>query len=111
MPERFCPASVDLTRQIMQYYVYILANKKNGTLYIGVTSDLIRRMYEHKSDIVEGFTKRYQVHYLVYFEVSASVVSAIDREKQLKKWHRAWKVRLIEKENPEWKDLYSEIVR
>ena len=73
--------------------------------------DLIRRMYEHKSDFVEGFTKNYQVHDLVYFEVSESVESAIDREKQLKKWHRAWKVRLIEKENPEWKDLYPEIVR
>jgi putative endonuclease len=100
-----------LTRRIMQYYVYILANKKKGTLYVGVTSDLIRRMYEHKSDFVEGFTKKYQVHDLVYFEVSESVESAIDREKQLKKWHRAWKVRLIEKENPEWKDLYPEIVR
>jgi putative endonuclease len=95
----------------MQYYVYILANKKNGTLYVGVTSNLIKRVFEHKSDFVEGFTKKYQVHNLMYYEVTESVESAIAREKQIKKWHRDWKIRLIEKENPEWKDLYSEIVQ
>jgi len=92
-----------------QYYIYILASKRNGTLYIGVTSDLVRRVYEHKNDLVEGFTKQYQVHSLVYYEVTESVESAIAREKQLKKWHRDWKIRLIEKGNPEWKDLYEEI--
>jgi putative endonuclease len=95
----------------MQYYVYILASKKNGTLYVGVTSYLVKRVLEHKSDFVEGFTKKYQVHDLVYFEVTESVKSAIAREKQLKKWHRDWKIRLIEKENPEWEDLYPEIVQ
>ncbi len=93
----------------MYYYVYILASKKNGTLYIGVTSDLVRRVYEHKYNLVEGFTKKYAVHSLVYFESTESVESAITREKQLKKWNRAWKVQLIEKVNPTWKDLYSEI--
>ena len=95
----------------MQYYIYILASKKNGALYVGVTSDLIRRVFEHKSDFVEGFTKKHQVHNLMYYEVTESVESAIAREKQLKKWHRDWKIRLIEQENPEWNDLYPEIVQ
>ena len=94
----------------MQYYVYILASKKNGTLYIGVTSDLIKRIYEHKNELVKGFTKEYGVHNLVYFETTESVESAIAREKQLKKWNRAWKIRLIEKCNPDWRDLYSELI-
>ena len=94
----------------MQYFVYILASKKNGTIYIGVTSDLIKRIYEHKHDLVEGFTQRYAVHDLVYFEVTESIESAIMREKQLKKWNRAWKINLIEKDNPAWKDLYPELV-
>ena len=94
----------------MQYYVYILASRKKGTLYIGVTSDLARRIYEHKYDFVEGFTKQYKVHSLVYFEITESIESAIDREKKLKKWNRAWKIRLIEKINPEWRDLYSELI-
>jgi len=94
----------------MQYYIYILASKKNGTLYIGVTSDLIRRVYEHKNDFVEGFTKKYAVHDLVYFETTESVESAITREKQLKKWNRAWKISLIEKSNPVWKDLYRDLI-
>lgn len=93
-----------------QYYVYILASGRNGTLYIGVTSDLIKRVYEHKNNLVEGFTRKYDVHYLVYYEVTESVESAISREKQMKKWNRAWKIRLIEKDNPEWKDLYSELI-
>ena len=94
----------------MQYYVYILASKKNGTLYIGVTSNLVKRIYEHKNELAEGFTKKYSVHKLVYFEITESVESAIAREKQLKKWNRAWKIRLIEKTNPEWLDLYMELI-
>lgn len=92
------------------YYVYMLASKRNGTLYIGVTSDLARRVYEHKNDLIEGFTKRYGVHMLVHFEEGNDVVSAIEREKQLKSWHRQWKIKLIEKTNPEWKDLYEDIL-
>jgi len=93
----------------MQYYVYILASKKNGTLYIGVTSDLVKRIYEHKSGLVEGFTNKYAIHDLVYFETTECVESAITREKQLKKWNRAWKISLIEKSNPVWKDLYLDL--
>jgi putative endonuclease len=91
-----------------QYYVYILASKRNGTLYIGVTSDLLKRIYEHKNNMVKGFTKKYHVHKLVYYEATESVESAIMREKQLKKWNRDWKIGLIEKTNPLWKDLYDE---
>jgi putative endonuclease len=94
----------------MQYYVYILASKNHGTLYIGVTSDLVKRIYEHKNDLVEGFTKKYAVHDLVYFETTESVESAIAREKQLKKWNRARKIRLIEKSNPVWQDLYAGLI-
>jgi len=94
----------------MQYYVYILASNKNGTLYIGVTSNLVKRIYEHKNELAEGFTKQYSVHNLVYFEITESVESAIAREKKLKKWNRAWKIRLIEKTNPEWRDLYMELI-
>jgi len=92
-----------------KYYVYILASKRNGTLYIGVTSDLVRRVYEHKSDLVDGFTKRYQVHDLVYYEMTSDAESAIRREKQIKKWNRGWKLRLIEKNNPDWRDLYGNL--
>jgi putative endonuclease len=92
-----------------EYYVYILASKKNGTLYIGVTSDLTKRVWEHKSDLVEGFTKKYGVHTLVYYENTGSAYAAITREKNLKAWERAWKVELIEEKNPQWKDLYEEI--
>ncbi len=92
------------------YYVYILASKKNGTFYIGVTSDLVRRVYQHKKDMVEGFTKKYRVHRLVYFEHTNDVYSAIEREKHLKKWNRDWKIRLIEKENPDWDDLYDSLL-
>ena len=90
-----------------QPVVYILASKRNGTLYIGVTSNLAKRVWEHKDDLVEGFTKKYGVHSLVYLEQFGDMVSAIAREKQLKKWNRAWKIRLIENENPEWNDLYD----
>jgi len=85
--------------------VYILSSQRNGTLYIGVTSDLIRRVWEHKNNLVEGFTKKYGVHQLVYFEFHDDMVSAITREKQIKKWNRDWKLRLIEEQNPDWKDL------
>jgi putative endonuclease len=91
------------------YYVYILASKRNGTLYIGITNDLIRRVYEHKNNIIEGFTKKYNVHSLVYYEVTSEIGAAIQREKQLKKWRRDWKLALIEKENPDWRDLYEEM--
>ncbi len=92
------------------YWVYILASRKNGTLYIGVTSDLVKRVYEHKNSLVEGFTKQYHVHDLVYDEQCGDVNAAIGREKQMKKWNRQWKINLIEKENLEWRDLYKEIV-
>ncbi len=88
------------------YYVYILASRQNGTLYIGVTNNLTRRIYEHKNDFVEGFTEKYKIHKLVYYEQIENIESAIYREKQLKKWNRQWKLRLIEKLNPEWEDLY-----
>lgn len=94
----------------MQYFIYILASKKNGTLYIGVTSDLIKRIYEHKNDLVKGFTQKYTIHKLVYFEATESIESAIMREKQLKTWNRAWKINLIEKSNPGWNDLYSDLI-
>lgn len=87
------------------YYVYILASKPYGTLYIGVTSDLVRRVWEHAKDLVKGFTKKYDVHGLVYFKETVDVMSALQREKQLKAWKRDWKIRLIEKSNPDWKDL------
>ncbi len=90
------------------YYVYIMASKRNGTLYIGVTNDLMRRVYEHKHNLLEGFTKKYHIHMLVYYESTVDIRSAIEREKQLKWWHRAWKIELIESVNPEWKDLYNE---
>ena len=89
-----------------QYYVYILASKRNGTLYIGVTSNLIKRVYEHKKNLVDGFTKKYNIHKLVYYKITDDAESAIRREKQLKKWNRKWKINLIENSNPEWIDLY-----
>ena len=87
------------------YYVYILASKRNGTLYIGVTNNLERRMYEHKNKLIGGFAKKYNVDKLVHYEVTNDIRVAIQREKRLKKWYRKWKIELIEKENPEWKDL------
>jgi putative endonuclease len=92
-----------------QFYVYILARGKNGTLYIGVTSDLVGRVYTHHNDLVDGFTRRYGVHDLVYFEHHEAADSAIIREKQLKKWNRAWKIELLEQANPQWLDLYHSI--
>jgi putative endonuclease len=90
-----------------RFYTYILASKRNGTLYIGVTNDLERRVFEHKHDRIEGFTKRYQVHALVYYEMHTDPVGAIWREKCLKEWRRKWKLDLIEKHNPQWEDLAS----
>ncbi len=90
--------------------VYILASRRNGTLYIGVTSDLQKRVWVHKNDLVEGFTKKYVVHRLVYYELHDDMVSAIRREKQMKKWNRAWKLELIERQNPGWKDLGEGII-
>ena len=92
-----------------QFYVYILASKRNGTLYIGVTSKLVQRIWRHKNKFLEGFTKKYNVNKLVYYEVHPNAENAIAREKQMKKWRRAWKIRLIEGENPDWKDLYDDI--
>ncbi len=89
------------------YYVYILASKRNGTLYIGVTNDPLKRVYEHKKNLIEGFTSKYQVHQLVYYETASEVTAVLRREKQLEKWKRAWKIELIEKNNPQWKDLYE----
>ena len=89
------------------YFVYLMASQKNGTLYAGVTNDLIRRVHEHKSDFVEGFTKQYGVHTLVWFESTDSIEAAIRREKQLKNWKREWKIALIETDNTQWVDLYE----
>ncbi len=91
------------------YYVYIMASKKNGVLYIGITSDLKKRVYEHKNDFADGFTKKYIVHKLVYCESTNDVTAAITREKQIKKWKRQWKIDLIEKDNPDWRDLYDDL--
>ena len=91
------------------YYVYILASRLGGTLYIGVTNDLIRRVAEHKLKLTEGFTKKYEIFKLVYFEQFDDVENAIKREKRLKKWNRAWKIRLVEELNPNWDDLYPSI--
>jgi len=88
--------------------VYMLASRPNGTLYIGVTSDLKKRVWQHENDLVEGFTRQHGIHRLVWYEVHETMVSAIAREKVLKKWERAWKIRMIEQQNPKWKDLYAE---
>jgi putative endonuclease len=93
------------------YYVYVLASKIGGTLYIGVTNDLIRRVYEHREKLAEGFTKKYGVARLVYYEQHTDIEAAIQREKRLKKWNRAWKSQLIEENNPNWDDLYISIAR
>ncbi len=89
------------------YFVYILASKKNGTLYIGVTFDLEKRVWEHKNKVIKGFTEKYNVDKLVYYEQTNDVESALNREKQMKVWKREWKIKLIQEDNPEWKDLYE----
>ena len=93
------------------YFVYILASKMQGTLYTGITSDLPGRVYQHKNDLIAGFTKRYGVHRLVWYEIHGDVYVAIAREKQIKKWNRAWKIRMIEKDNPNWRDLYPDFIK
>lgn len=87
--------------------VYILASKRNGTLYTGVTSGLKQRVWQHKNDCVEGFTKKYKVHNLVWYEIHDTMMAAIEREKQIKNWKRAWKIKMIEEQNPAWNDLYT----
>jgi putative endonuclease len=91
--------------------VYILANRRNGTLYVGVTSDLPARVWQHRNDLVDGFSKTYSTHLLVYYEMHASMIAAITREKQIKEWKRLWKLRLIESINPDWRDLFEDICR
>lgn len=93
-----------------QPYVYLLASSRNGTLYVGVTSNLVQRVWQHKNDLVEGFTKRYSVHMLVWYEPCGTMQTAIAREKAIKEWKRAWKVRLIEETNPDWNDLYGDLI-
>jgi putative endonuclease len=90
--------------------VYILASKRNGTLYVGVTSNLIQRVWQHKNDVVEGFTRRYGVHALVWYEECGTMEAAICREKAIKEWKRAWKIKAIEEFNPEWRDLYEALL-
>ena len=93
----------------MSYYVYIIASRRDGAIYIGVTNDIVRRIYEHRIKAVPGFTSKYNITRLVWFEIYDDPISAISREKELKKWKRSWKVQLIEKDNPEWHDLYASI--
>ena len=93
-----------------EYYVYMMASRKNGTLYTGVTSDLIKRVYEHRTGAVPGFTKTYKVTQLVYYEVHGDVMEAIKREKNIQAWKRLWKIRIIEEGNPSWVDLYDKII-
>src|SRR5699024_9100879 len=104
------PHNTDRRDDMKQPCVYILCNRPNGTLYIGVTSNLPQRVWQHKNDLVEGFTRRYRVHRLVYFEMLDEMYTAITREKQLKNWKRQWKVSLIERRNPDWRDLYQDIL-
>ena len=92
------------------YSVYIMANKRNGTLYVGFTSDLAQRVYAHKHDLVEGFTRKYGLHLLVYYETGSDYEGVLQREKQIKEWKRRWKIELIEKVNPVWRDLYEDIL-
>ena len=96
--------------ELMQPCVYLLASRRNGTLYVGVTSNLVKRIWEHKNNVVQGFTQKYGVHMLVWFELHETMESAIRREKAIKEWKRDWKLKLIEQQNPAWRDLYSEIL-
>jgi putative endonuclease len=93
-----------------QFYVYILTNQRYGTLYVGITNDLIRRVWEHKNNVVKGFTHEHGLHRLVWYEVHATAYEAITREKRIKKWHRDWKVNLIQEANPGWDDLYDTVI-
>jgi putative endonuclease len=96
---------------IMAYYVYILASRKDGAIYIGVTNDIVRRVYEHRIKAVPGFTSKYNITRLVWFEIYEDPTAAITREKELEKWKRSWKVQLIERQNSDWKDLYESICK
>ena len=107
-PQGQAPAGIQ--KIMKQYYVYILASKRNGTLYTGITSDLIKRVYEHKNKLTEGFTKKYDVNILVHYEIFEDPENAIIREKRIKAWKRKWKLRLIEEENPHWDDLYESLI-
>ncbi len=98
------------TKLMKQPCVYLLASSRNGTFYVGVTSDLVKRVWQHKEKLVEGFTKQYDVHLLVWYELHETMESAIAREKAIKKWNRAWKLKTIELMNPLWRDLYPEIL-
>jgi putative endonuclease len=93
-----------------EYYVYLMASKRNGTLYTGMTSDLIKRVWQHKSGVADGFTSKYKVNSLVYYETHGDVMEAIKREKNIQAWKRLWKIRVIEEENPTWDDLYGKIL-
>jgi len=99
-----------LLREPKQPCVYLLASRRNGTLYVGVTSDLIQRVWQHKSNLILGFTRDNAVHRLVWYEQHATMEAALHREKMLKRWNRAWKIQLIEKSNPYWRDLYQDLV-
>jgi putative endonuclease len=94
---------------VKTYYVYIMASKRNGTLYIGVTNNLLRRVWQHKNNLHSGFTKKYGVHRLVWYEATTQIAGAIRREKQMKSWRRGWKIKLIEEDNPNWDDLYEDL--
>lgn len=109
--KKHCHAGLDPASTSMSYYVYILANKRNGTLYTGVTNNLIRRIYEHKNELIPGFTRKYHIHDLVYYEETPDIKEAILREKRIKNWKRDWKIQLIEDSNPTWKNLYYDLVR
>ena len=98
-------------KKMSSFYVYILVSKRNGTLHTGMTGDLIRRVYEHRNDLTEGFTEKYGVHELVYFEHREAHESVVQREKCIKEWKRKWKIALIEKTNPDWKDLYDDLTK
>lgn len=93
------------------FYIYILASKKNGVLYVGITSNLIQRIYQHRNSLIDGFTKKYHITKLVFFEETNDINEALTREKRLKKWNRAWKIELIEKTNPNWDDLYDSLIK
>lgn len=97
-------------RVVKQPAIYVLTNRPNGVQYVGVTSDLIKRIWQHRADVVEGFSRRYRLHVLVYFEQYESMIEAIAREKELKKWRRDWKLALIEKANPQWRDLWPDLI-
>ena len=95
--------------EVTQYFVYVMTNRPHGTLYVGVTGDLVRRVHQHRTDMIDGFSRRYRLHRLVYFEATDDVRAAIQREKNIKHWVRAWKVQLIEGANPTWRDLWPDI--